>query len=145
MTTKNLTEQDIENLAPSDPDLTCPICSKLLKSAKLTPCCNNSFCEECLENFLVENDLVCPECESRIKNLEKLIVDDGRRERVKDYVKEMVDASKEKVEEVAVVAEETESGKVETASVEAGGAAIKAEDIVSSRLQYELAFESNAC
>ena len=71
----------------------------LFRSATLTPCCDTSFCHECLHNSLADNDMLCPECESRIKNLNKLVVDDGRRERVKAYIDEVVEASKE-VEEV---------------------------------------------
>lgn len=82
-----------------DPDLTCPICSKLLREATLAPCCSTSFCEECLHNILLDNDFLCPECESRIKNLGKLVVDSGRRERAKLYIDEMVEASREEVVE----------------------------------------------
>jgi protein MPE1 len=120
-TTKNLSANDIQNLAPTDPDLTCPICSKLLRDAVLTPCCSISFCQECVHNFLNENDFLCPECESRIKNLDKLKVDEGRRGRVKVYIDEMVEASKE-----VVVVEEV-SEPVE-AKVEDGVAVVKVED-----------------
>jgi hypothetical protein len=34
---ENMSASDIQNLAPTDPDLTCPICSKLLRDAVLTP------------------------------------------------------------------------------------------------------------
>lgn len=42
--------------------------------------------------------MLCPECETRVKNLEKLKPDEGRRERAKKYVEEMVEASKEAAE-----------------------------------------------
>lgn len=88
----------MQNLAPTDPDLTCPICSKLLREAVVTPCCSTSFCDECVSNALVDNDMLCPECETRVKNLERLKPDDDRRERAKRYVDEMVEASKEAAE-----------------------------------------------
>ncbi|GAA5870741.1 hypothetical protein JCM16303_001571 [Sporobolomyces ruberrimus] len=96
--TANLSASDVQNLAPTDPDLTCPICSKLLREAVLTPCCSTSFCDECVSNALLDNDMLCPECETRVKNLEKLKPDEGRRERAKKYVDEMVEASKEAAE-----------------------------------------------
>ncbi|GAA5895226.1 cleavage polyadenylation factor subunit MPE1 [Sporobolomyces salmoneus] len=96
--TANLSASDVQNLAPTDPDLTCPICSKLLREAVLTPCCSTSFCDECVSNALLDNDMLCPECETRVKNLEKLKPDEGRRERAKKYVEEMVEASKEAAE-----------------------------------------------
>lgn len=43
--------------------------------------------------------MLCPECETRIKSLEKLKVDEDRRERAKKYVDETVAASKEAAEE----------------------------------------------
>ncbi|GAA5847298.1 hypothetical protein JCM3766R1_003941 [Sporobolomyces carnicolor] len=96
--TANLSASDVQNLAPTDPDLTCPICSKLLREAVVTPCCSTSFCDECVSNALVDNDMLCPECETRVKNLERLKPDDDRRERAKRYVDEMVEASKEAAE-----------------------------------------------
>ncbi|GAA6063891.1 hypothetical protein JCM10212_001373 [Sporobolomyces blumeae] len=112
--TANLSASDVQNLAPTDPDLTCPICSKLLRDAVLTPCCSTSFCEECVSNALIDNDMMCPECESRVKSLEKLKDDEGRRERAKKYVDEMVEASKEAAEqEKAERAKEEERRKKE--------------------------------
>ncbi|GAA6007885.1 hypothetical protein JCM11491_006524 [Sporobolomyces phaffii] len=96
--TANLSASDVQNLAPTDPDLTCPICSKLLRDAVLTPCCSTSFCDECVSNALLDNDMLCPECETRVKNLDKLKPDDARRERAQKYVDEMVEASKEAAE-----------------------------------------------
>ncbi|GAA6043057.1 hypothetical protein JCM8097_005138 [Rhodosporidiobolus ruineniae] len=97
--TANLSANDIQNLAPTDPDLTCPICSKLLRDAVLTPCCSTSFCDECVSNQLLDNDLLCPECETRVKSLDKLKPDEDRRTRCKAYVDEMLEASKERAEE----------------------------------------------
>lgn len=44
--------------------------------------------------------MLCADCETRIKNVNKLVDDVGRRERVKKYIEEMVEASKEQEEEV---------------------------------------------
>ncbi|SCZ92493.1 BZ3500_MvSof-1268-A1-R1_Chr5-2g07911 [Microbotryum saponariae] len=107
--TKNLSASDVQNLAPTDPDLTCPIDSKLLREAVLTPCCQTSFCRECVENALSDNDLLCPECETRIKSFEKLKPDSERRERVKKYIEDVVEASKEV--EVKGEDKEKEEGK----------------------------------
>ncbi|KPV76905.1 uncharacterized protein RHOBADRAFT_51889 [Rhodotorula graminis WP1] len=97
--TSNLSANDIQGMAPTDPDLTCPVCSKLLRDATLTPCCNTSFCDECVTNALLDNDMLCPECETRVKSLEKLKPDDDRRERCKKYVEETLEASKEALEQ----------------------------------------------
>ncbi|GAA5979468.1 hypothetical protein JCM10908_002935 [Rhodotorula pacifica] len=130
--TANMSASDIQNLAPTDPDLTCPICSKLLRDAVLTPCCSTAFCEECVSNALLDNDMLCPECETRIKSLEKLKVDEDRRERAKKYVDETVAASKEAAEEERkkVEAEEERRKAAEAkkkAEDEAAAAAAEAE------------------
>lgn len=52
-----------------------------------------------MTNALLDNDMLCPECESRVKSLEKLKPDEDRRERCKKYVDEMMQASKEAAEQ----------------------------------------------
>lgn len=92
--TANLTSSDIQNAPPTDPDLTCPLCNRLLRDAVKTPCCSTSYCEECIHNYLSENDFVCPECESKIKSLKNLVKDEDRRERAKKYLEDTLKASK---------------------------------------------------
>lgn len=92
--TANLTSNDIQNAPPTDPDLTCPLCNRLLRDAVKTPCCSTSYCEECIHNYLSENDFVCPECESKIKSLKNLVKDEDRRERAKKYLEDTLKASK---------------------------------------------------
>ena len=91
---KNLTAAQVQNLQPQDPDLTCSIDNKLLREAVTTPCCGTSFCKSCIEQHLSKNDFVCPECDSKVKSLDKLKPDQDRRVRVADYVDEMVRSSK---------------------------------------------------
>lgn len=129
--TANMSASDIQNLAPTDPDLTCPICSKLLNEAVLTPCCSTAFCEECLSNALLDNDMLCPECETRIKSLEKLKVDEDRRERAKKYVDETVAASKEAAEE------ERKKVEAEEERRKAAEAKKKAEDEAAAAVDAE--------
>jgi protein MPE1 len=95
LTKKNLSAADVHDLEPSDPDLQCPLCSKLLRDAVKTPCCSTSFCESCIKTYLEEHDYVCPECESVVKDASKLEVDDDRRQRVNEYVDEVVRASRD--------------------------------------------------
>ena len=92
--TANLTSNDIQNASPTDPDLTCPLCKRLLRDAVKTPCCSTSYCEECIHNYLSENDFVCPECESKIKSLKNLVKDEDRRSRAKQYLEDTLKASK---------------------------------------------------
>ncbi|KAK9894655.1 DWNN-domain-containing protein [Cystobasidium minutum MCA 4210] len=108
--TANLTSNDIQNAPPTDPDLTCPLCNRLLRDAVKTPCCSTSYCEECIHNYLSENDFVCPECESKVKSLKNLVKDEDRRERAKKYLEDTLQASK-----AAGEAEKAEKEKAEKA------------------------------
>ncbi|UJR30003.1 hypothetical protein I4U23_017549 [Adineta vaga] len=47
---------------PSE-DLLCPICKQIYNDAVITPCCHNSFCDECIRTALIESeDHECPHC-----------------------------------------------------------------------------------
>jgi len=52
---------------------------------------------------------MCPECETKIKNVSQLKPDEERRARVKDYVDEMVQSSKEGAEEGETVEDDKET------------------------------------
>jgi protein MPE1 len=95
----NLSADEVKNSQPTDPDLTCPICSKLLRDAVVTPCCGTAFCDDCIRTSLARNNNACPECETRLKSPSQLKVDDDRRRRVAEYVAEMVRAGKEAAKE----------------------------------------------
>ncbi|GAA97829.1 uncharacterized protein L969DRAFT_77888 [Mixia osmundae IAM 14324] len=112
---KNLTPADVQNLEPTDPDLSCPICAKLLKDAVIVPCCSTSFCETCIRPYLEKNSMICPECESKVKGLDALKPDEDRRTRVKEYIAEMVEQSRDDNAPGA----KTEDGKEEEGEVKA--------------------------
>ncbi|CAH7688377.1 hypothetical protein PPACK8108_LOCUS23336 [Phakopsora pachyrhizi] len=93
---KNLSAADIENQRPSDPDLACSICSTLLKSAVKMVCCKSTFCQSCITSYLKDHSSVCPECETKVSNnlIKAFVPDEERRTRSRDYVEEMLKASK---------------------------------------------------
>jgi protein MPE1 len=74
------------------PHLTCPVCTRLLHTPSRTPCCKSLYCEECIHNHLLDNDFVCPSCESKISSLKGVKVD----EEVKKQVDEFVDVEVER-------------------------------------------------
>ncbi|KAI9604775.1 hypothetical protein H4Q26_002744 [Puccinia striiformis f. sp. tritici PST-130] len=100
---KNLSAADIENQRPSDPDLVCSICSKLIKNAVKMICCSSSFCESCISNYLKSHSSVCSECETKVtfstnsnntnNNNKAFIIDDERRKRSDDYIQEILNIS----------------------------------------------------
>lgn len=96
---KPLSRSDVFQSVPSDSTLACPLCSKLLRSAVQSPCCSTRYCEECIQNHLLEHDFSCPECEKRIADLTTLKRDDETRKKVESYVEEAVGKSEEEVKE----------------------------------------------
>ncbi|CAO1620881.1 unnamed protein product [Parajaminaea phylloscopi] len=96
---KALSKSDVYQSVPSDSSLACPLCSKLLRSAVLTPCCSTKYCEECIQTHLLEHDFHCAECEKRIADLGNLKRDDETRKRVETYVQEAVERSESEIRE----------------------------------------------
>ncbi|XP_065065876.1 E3 ubiquitin-protein ligase RBBP6-like [Rhopilema esculentum] len=45
--------------------LQCPMCKKLLHDAVITPCCGTSYCDECIRNYLIDNDFSCHSCKEK--------------------------------------------------------------------------------
>lgn len=107
--TKPLTQSDVYQSAPTDTSLACPLCSKLLRDAVVTPCCKTKYCEECIQTHLLEHEFMCAECDRRIADLEQLRADDETRKKVKDYVKETIEQSEKELEEEAREAEQGDS------------------------------------
>lgn len=81
--------------AGTDSALSCPICARLLREAVRTPCCKTLYCEECIHTTLLEQDFVCPNCESKIASLDKLKPDEEARQSVEAFVKSELEKSKE--------------------------------------------------
>jgi len=50
-----------------------------------TPCCGRTYCHECIENALLENDLTCPGCETENVSLEQLQPDEDLKTKIKEY------------------------------------------------------------
>lgn len=63
----------------------CSICHKLLRDAVKTPCCNHVYCEECIQNALLESDFVCPACEAKEILLDRLLPDTEARAKVEEH------------------------------------------------------------
>lgn len=108
--TKPLTQSDVYQSAPTDTSLACPLCSKLLRDAVVTPCCKTKYCEECIQTHLLEHEFTCAECDKRIADLEQLKADDETRKKVKEYIKETIEQSEKEIEEEARKAEQGDSG-----------------------------------
>ncbi|KAL4072786.1 DWNN domain-containing protein [Scleroderma yunnanense] len=96
---KGLTVADVRERAPTDPTLACPIDNRLFRDAVKTPCCETSYCEECIQTHLLERDFVCLNCGKKMASLDKLVVDKPMRTKVADYIDKVIEQSKTDSEE----------------------------------------------
>lgn len=81
-----------------DPAIVCPIDNKIFRDAVKTPCCETTYCEECIQTHLLEKDFICPHCATKIASLDKLSQDKPKRAKVAEYIEKEIELSK-KVEE----------------------------------------------
>lgn len=123
---KVLTRSDVYQSVPSDSSLACPLCSKVVRDAVKTPCCSTTFCEECIQTHLLDNDFTCAECEKRIADLGELQRDDEKRKAVREYIDSEIEKSERKVEDMEREKEEKENGGV--AKSEEGGNGVDGRD-----------------
>ena len=65
--------------------LECPIDKRLFVNPMKTPCCGKTYCNDCIENALLESDLTCPGCETENVSLERLEADEDMIRKIKDY------------------------------------------------------------
>ena len=68
-------------------DAKCPY-AILMRKATKTPCCGKTYCEECVQQALLDSDLVCPGCGTPETLLDALGADDDLQARISAYVKE---------------------------------------------------------
>ncbi len=68
-----------------DRGLECPIDKKIFLDPMKTPCCEKTYCSECITNALIENDLVCPNCQTEGVLMDNLIEDHETAKKVTAY------------------------------------------------------------
>ncbi|KAL9595820.1 MAG: hypothetical protein Q9219_006197 [cf. Caloplaca sp. 3 TL-2023] len=73
------------NQALQERGLECPVDKRLFVEPSKTPCCQTTYCLECITNVLLENDLRCPHCNTENILLDDLKPDEQMIERVRDY------------------------------------------------------------
>ncbi|KAG4305765.1 hypothetical protein PORY_000675, partial [Pneumocystis oryctolagi] len=84
--TKILTTSSIYSFKPDDPTLECNLCHKLMKNPSKIPCCQEEYCEECIQTALLESDFVCPKCETKDILLDTIQINNDKKEKVKEYI-----------------------------------------------------------
>ncbi|KAL9106509.1 MAG: hypothetical protein Q9227_008488 [Pyrenula ochraceoflavens] len=73
----------VDNKELQDRGLECPIDKKLFVDPMKTPCCGKTYCENCITNALIDNDLICPGCHSENVLIDNLVEDKEAVQRMK--------------------------------------------------------------
>ncbi|KAJ5585355.1 Zinc finger RING/FYVE/PHD-type [Penicillium hispanicum] len=76
--------------------LECPIDKRMFLEPTKTPCCQRTYCNDCISNALIESDFVCPGCSTEGVLLDNLTSDEEAISKIKAYEAEKADAKKEK-------------------------------------------------
>ena len=65
--------------------LECSIDKRMFVDPMKTPCCGKTYCHDCIENALLDNDLTCPGCGTENISLEALTPDEEAKAKIKDF------------------------------------------------------------
>ncbi len=68
-----------------DKGLECSIDKRLFVDPTKTPCCQSTFCRDCITNVLLENDLRCPECSTENVPIDDLVPDEQMVAKIRSY------------------------------------------------------------
>lgn len=79
--------------------LECPLDRKMFIDPMKTPCCQKTYCNDCITNALIESDFVCPACQTEGVLIDDLRLDDEATANIKEYIEEKESASKTAREE----------------------------------------------
>lgn len=81
--------------------LECPIDKKLFDNPVKTPCCGKTYCHDCIENALVDNDLTCPNCGTDAVLIDELATDEDMVANIRKYEDDKVAEKKAKEQAAA--------------------------------------------
>jgi protein MPE1 len=101
-----------ENKELQERGLLCPIDKRLFVDPMKTPCCEKTYCHDCIENTLLDTDLVCPNCGQHSVLIDNLKTDDAMVAKIAEYEREKVEREKAAKAE-KVVEKSPEPGKKE--------------------------------
>ena len=76
--------------------LECPIDKRMFLEPTKTPCCQKTYCNDCITNALIESDFICPNCATEGVLLDNLSLDEESVSKIKAYEAEKADSKKEK-------------------------------------------------
>lgn len=92
--------------------LECSIDKRLFVDPVKTPCCNMTYCRECIDNALSDHDLVCPHCSTENVLIDDLLPDEEMSAKLKAYLEEKkLAAQKQKSPSPTAAAQQTPQKK----------------------------------
>merc|ERR1712093_272723 len=77
-----------------DRGLECSIDKRIFIDPMKTPCCEKTFCNECITNALIESDFTCPGCQTEGVLIDDLKPDTETSAKIKVYLEEKNSAAK---------------------------------------------------
>lgn len=101
-----------------DRGLECSIDNRLFVDPTQTPCCQTTYCNECITNSLLENDLTCPSCSTENILIDNLLPDEDTLAKIREYEKAKVPVHSEKDDSNGLAKQEESDIKKE--SIETG-------------------------
>ena len=75
--------------------LECPVDKKMFIEPMKTPCCEKTYCNDCITNALIESDFVCPGCKTEGVLIDDLKVDEEAVDKIKTFLAEKDSKAKE--------------------------------------------------
>lgn len=67
--------------------LACPLDKRMFVEPMKTPCCEKTYCSDCITNALIESDFVCPGCQTAEVLIDDLKEDDDMKKKIEEYQK----------------------------------------------------------
>ncbi|KAI9900166.1 hypothetical protein N3K66_004428 [Trichothecium roseum] len=98
--------------------LECSIDKKMFIEPMKTPCCQKTFCNDCITNALIESDFVCPDCKSEGVLIDDLVPNEEATQKIQDYMKEKEAAANKTPPPASPKADVTANGEPTTNSTE---------------------------
>ncbi|KAJ5172254.1 hypothetical protein N7492_004847 [Penicillium capsulatum] len=113
--------------------LECPVDKRMFLEPTKTPCCQRTYCNDCITNALIDSDFVCPGCSTEGVLIDNLVPDDEATSKIKVFEAEKAEAKKEKEKqptsaEAVPVEENIEQEPKEIAAAEQEQSALEADN-----------------
>lgn len=81
--------------------LECPIDKRMFLEPTKTPCCQRTYCNDCISNALIESDFVCPGCSAEGVLLDNLTPNEKAVADIKVFEADKAESKKEKEKQAA--------------------------------------------